>query len=177
MKNFISQKAQEEKTILGIDPGSLKLGWGLISSKRGVMKLLDRGLIVAKPQKAPYHDRLSYIGKELSEIVSKRRPTEIIIEDLYMKSINIKTALTIGKTYGYVWAVCEKASPESVIMNMHTSVARGLLGESRFSKKEAIRYSVCGHLRMAELEQESLDVTDALALAIARSIETRGSFF
>ncbi len=176
MKNFISQKPLNEKTILGIDPGSQKLGWGLIFFNQGKMNLIDRGLIQAKMYKTTYFDRLKIIGDGLEKILKKRKPSEIIIEDLYMKKINIQAALTIGKTFGYILAICEKSSPRSKILPMHASAARTLLG-NRSMNKESTRFSVASHLEKRELESENLDITDALALAIARGIEDRGHFF
>ena len=86
--------------ILGIDPGTGILGFGVIDVEKNSMSLVDAGVI-----KTPVHEedsvRLETIFDELSEIINGCRPTVMAVEKLFF-SQNVTTAMSVSQARGVV---------------------------------------------------------------------------
>ena len=79
--------------IIGIDPGTGILGFGVIDANRGKTKLVTAGVITT-PAHTPLPDRLEEIYNGLTEIIAETKPSVMAIEKLFFNT-NITTAMTI----------------------------------------------------------------------------------
>ena len=116
--------------ILGIDPGTTRMGYGVIRSERAP-KLISCGVIgdAAKSRS----QRLLIIERELKEIINKNRPDLVGIEGLYF-SKNKKTAISIAEARGVALLLAEQAGIP--IMEFSPSdVKRVVAGDGRCDKR------------------------------------------
>jgi crossover junction endodeoxyribonuclease RuvC len=86
--------------ILGIDPGTGILGFGIIEANRGKFELVDGGVI-----RTPVHEddavRLLTIYEELTDIIAANKPTIMSVEKLFFAR-NVTTAMTVAQARGVV---------------------------------------------------------------------------
>ena len=81
--------------VLGIDPGTLNLGYGVVDEEGGGMTMVACGAL-SQPSKVPVERRLSSLYKELVEIVARYKPDEVAIEEPFVAD-NRRSALPIAR--------------------------------------------------------------------------------
>jgi crossover junction endodeoxyribonuclease RuvC len=81
--------------ILGIDPGTLIMGYGIIESQEEKIILVKYG-IIKTAGRSPTGERLSYLYNQLIQIISKFDPDAVAIEEPFVAK-NARSALAIGK--------------------------------------------------------------------------------
>lgn len=86
--------------ILGIDPGTLKMGWGLIEFTDGVVTSWKSGIIQPRSN-APIKDRLVYLFKEVLKGVERFEPDAVAFEEGFIGQ-NPKTGMAIGQARAVV---------------------------------------------------------------------------
>lgn len=95
-----AKKNSQDFTILGIDPGSIFCGYGVIKSNGRDAEYIASGRI-APPASKPLHLRLRLIHEALTEIVSSYQPTDIVVEKIFFAK-SAKAALHLGHARGVV---------------------------------------------------------------------------
>jgi len=90
----------KDMRILGIDPGTGILGFGIIEADKGKFQLVDGGII-----RTPVHEddavRLLTIYEELTDIIAATKPTVMSVEKLFFAR-NVTTAMTVAQARGVV---------------------------------------------------------------------------
>jgi crossover junction endodeoxyribonuclease RuvC len=86
--------------ILGVDPGSIRTGWGAINSDGRRHQLVDSG-VLAPAARLPLPERLSLIHDGVSAIIARLRPDCVAVEDLF-HAANTKSALVLGHVRGVI---------------------------------------------------------------------------
>ena len=81
--------------VLGIDPGTLAMGYGLIVEEDEALTVLDFGVITAS-NKTPPADRLHKLYERLLEVMACHKPDEVAIEEPFVAK-NARSALAIGR--------------------------------------------------------------------------------
>src|SRR3990167_3033553 len=94
---FYDQMEIAMTLILGIDPGSIKTGYGIIKTEKNNLTHIAHGTITAKGNSMA--ERLHQIYCELSQIIALHKPNEAAIEEVFMQ-INIQSALKLGQARG-----------------------------------------------------------------------------
>jgi crossover junction endodeoxyribonuclease RuvC len=150
-------------TILGIDPGSIKTGFGAIKAISGTMEHLDNGLI-APPKDMPFKERVAYIFSEVVQTVKEFQPDCIALEDIFIAK-NAQSALKLGHVRG---AVMSAAVLNGIPLFEYspTRVKQSITGSGR-AQKHQIQEMVRILLKLREIPQE--DAADALAVAITHA--------
>ncbi len=153
--------------VLGIDPGTIVLGYGVIDSTDEEIKVLEYGAITAKAR-SPIGERLSFLYNQLSEIVSRFQPDAMAVEQPFAEK-NIRSALAIGKAQ----AIAILAAANKGIATYEYSPAQVKQSVANYgaSSKEQVQQMVKLQLGLAEMPQSS-DATDALAIALCHLRET-----
>jgi crossover junction endodeoxyribonuclease RuvC len=163
------------KIILGIDPGSMNTGYGILKAEGGRLTHLEHGVFVCKPTEA-FSERLLKIGLSLQQLFLRIQPDITVIERIFMG----KSADSAFKL-GHIRGVCllQAAQARSTIVEYATrSVKKGVTGSGAASKEQVqmILFSSLG-LRTQEMGRNELqiDASDALALAYyhARQMEVQ----
>ncbi|KPL03363.1 MAG: crossover junction endodeoxyribonuclease RuvC [candidate division Zixibacteria bacterium SM1_73] len=150
--------------ILGVDPGSIATGYGLIKSNRSRNILIDCGVIKTDSKKS-LPEKLRQIFEGLSQIIAKKRPDELAIEETFY-SKNAKSALVMGQARGaaILAAACAKMS---VWEYSPKEVKCSIVGRGNASKLQ-VQYMVKNLLGLKNLPQPQ-DAADALAVALCHA--------
>lgn len=165
-------------TVIGIDPGSQRTGWGVVREVSGVLSLVECGVVrTAAPARknsqagsgeAPesgFSQRLAKIYQELCAILQRLRPEQAAMEQVFTAK-NAASALKLGQARGAAVAACAAAGLE-VSDYAPTLVKQSLVGTGR-AEKEQVAFMVRRllNVRPEALARWPLDASDALAVAI-----------
>jgi crossover junction endodeoxyribonuclease RuvC len=86
--------------VLGIDPGTAALGYGIVDSTRGRLREVDHGCLETSPDIA-LPERLLAVHALVDELIETHQPDVIAVERLFF-SRNAQTALAVGQARGVV---------------------------------------------------------------------------
>lgn len=92
---------------LGIDPGTARLGYAIVSERRSELSLLACGILATSPR-IPMHQRLARIYDGLRELLTAHSPDEMAVEELFFAK-NVTTAVTVGEARGVALLVAAQA--------------------------------------------------------------------
>ncbi|MEI8143351.1 MAG: crossover junction endodeoxyribonuclease RuvC [Candidatus Berkelbacteria bacterium] len=162
MKNENSKlKNENSKRILGIDPGTGIMGWGLIEISNNKIVPIKYGCI-RTPANTEISVRLLHIFNSLSDIIKENKPDEVAIEELFFFK-NQKTIISVAEARG-VAVVCAKKMGLPVFGYTPLQVKQALTGYGRAEKKQ-IQEMVKTVCSLRECPKPD-DAADALAVAI-----------
>ncbi len=147
--------------ILGIDPGTLVVGYGIIDCQAEDMTMVCCNALCCS-QKSPLAKRLSYLFDKISEVIASYQPDAVAVEQPFVAK-NVRTALAIGKAQ----AVAILAASQQGIPTYEYSPAqiKRVVSNYGASSKEQIQEIVRLQLGLAQTPQPN-DAADALAVAI-----------
>ncbi|HEY7333244.1 MAG TPA: crossover junction endodeoxyribonuclease RuvC [Bryobacteraceae bacterium] len=154
--------------VLGIDCGTERTGWGVISSDGRSHRILGHGVIVTSPRET-LEQRLRTIAAALRDVLAEHRPDAAAVEEVFY-SQNVKTALKLAHVRGVaLLAIAEAqiALGEYSPLEVKTSV----VGYGRAEKHQVGR--MVRTLTGFDQELETEDVSDALAVAICHATSYR----
>jgi crossover junction endodeoxyribonuclease RuvC len=154
------EKNNPSLKILGIDPGSIKCGYGLVGVQGKDPFYINSGTI-STPSSKPLHERLKYIYQSLLEIIHESRPDDVVVEKIFFAK-GAKAALNLGHARGIVLLA---AASEGISIHECSAleVKKSVVGYGRAEK-----HQVSEMVRMILNVREPLypDSADALALAL-----------
>jgi crossover junction endodeoxyribonuclease RuvC len=155
--------------ILGIDPGTGLLGFGVIeASGHGKALLVDAG-VIRTPVKEDDAVRLQTIFEELTDIIAHSKPTHMAVEKLYFAQ-NVTTAMTVSQARGVALLAGQLAGLE-IAEYTPLQIKQALTGYGRAEKKQ-MQEMVRVILGLKEVPKPD-DCADALATAITHSMNAR----
>ncbi|MEI8096554.1 MAG: crossover junction endodeoxyribonuclease RuvC [Candidatus Moraniibacteriota bacterium] len=150
--------------ILGIDPGTAIVGWGVIDIEGSKTTALAYGHI-ATSKDLPLHKRLAEISLNLKEIIEKYQPEEAAIEELFFFS-NQKTVISVAQARG-----CILLTLENLCVNIFgytpLEVKQALTNYGRADKAQ-VQLMVKALLKLKSIPKPD-DVADALAIALCHA--------
>jgi len=146
--------------VLGVDPGSLVTGYGLVKKEGSTLSYVAGGKI-SFPHPWPFHQRIHRIFSSLVEIIETYHPEEMSIEDIFFAK-NVKSALKIGHARGAALVAAVQGGVK-VFEYTPLQIKQSVVGYGR-ATKEQVRAMVKLLLKLDT--QFSLDTADALAVAI-----------
>jgi len=148
--------------ILGIDPGLIQTGFGLINIKNNnEIKLIDYGVI--KPLlKDTLSKRLLTIFNDICEIIKIHKPQIFVIEDIFYGK-NVKSAMRLGQARGA--AMVAAAFNEVPIYEYSARKVKQSITGNGNAHKEQVQFMVKARLGM-DIMPEPIDASDALAVAL-----------
>lgn len=155
-------RVETEKIILGIDPGTTVMGFGLISVKKGRMELVSIHELVLK--KYPNHaTKLKYIFDRTLSLIDEFHPDEVALEAPFYGK-NVQSMLKLGRAQGVAMAASlyrdipiTEYSPKKIKM--------AITGNGNASK-EQVAGMLQNLLKMKEFPTKYLDASDGLAVAV-----------
>jgi crossover junction endodeoxyribonuclease RuvC len=146
--------------VLGVDPGSLVTGYGLVKKEDNRLIYVGGGKI-SLPHSRPFHQRIHNVFLSLTEIIQAHHPEEMSIEDIFFAK-NVKSALKIGHARGAALVAAIQGGLK-VFEYTPLQIKQSVVGYGR-ATKEQVRAMV--KLILEIDTQLSLDTADALATAI-----------
>lgn len=156
--------------VIGIDPGTGILGFGVVDIDGSKMKLITGGVITT-PAHTPIDERLEEIFDGLTEIIAETKPEVMSIEKLFF-SRNVTTAISVAQARGVAMLTGRKARLP-IAEYTPNEIKQTLTGYGRADKKQ-MQEMVRIQLGLTEVPKPD-DCADALAAAITHAMMSRMS--
>jgi crossover junction endodeoxyribonuclease RuvC len=150
--------------ILGIDPGTAIMGYGLVAQQGNRLKQIDHGVIRTEAT-LPLAARLLKLYRGLEGLIQEYRPDAVAVEELFFNK-NTRTALAVGQARGVILLAAAQAGLE-IAEYTPLQVKQGVVGYGRAEKlqiQEMVKLLLC----LSELPKPD-DAADALAIAICHA--------
>ncbi len=147
--------------VLGIDPGTLKLGFGIVDSQGDNLSMVECG-VISLSARTPIEERLYKLYIGLNDIICKYSPDEIAIEEPFVAK-NVRSALAIGRAQAV--AIIAAVRRDCSVYRYMPSEVKQQITDFGGSSKEQVQEMVKIHLNMGPEPLQS-DAADALAIAI-----------
>jgi crossover junction endodeoxyribonuclease RuvC len=153
--------------ILGVDPGTINLGYGVIDGEEE-MHMVDCGVIKLS-SRVPMEERLRSLYDELSKIIVKHKPSEVAIEEPFVGH-NIRSAFAVGRAQAIaILAAINQGLP---IYYYSPAKIKQQITNYGQSDKQQVQEMVRIQLRLPQLALPP-DAADALAVAICHLQQSR----
>ena len=147
--------------IIGIDPGTGRLGFGVVDAVKGKLSLVDAGIITT-PAHTPTPERLDDIFTSLTEIVDATKPEYMAIEKLFF-SRNVTTPMSVAEARGVALLVGQRAKLK-IEEYTPMQIKQSITGYGKADKKQ-MQEMVRLQLGLKTVPKPD-DAADALAAAI-----------
>ena len=150
--------------VLGVDPGTALLGYGVIEDVGGKPTLHDVGAL-ATESTAAMPLRLSYLFDAVSDLIATHRPDVLAIEKLFFAR-NVTTAIAVGQARGVVLLAAARADVD--VAEYSPSEVKHAVGGYGKADKRQMQEMVRIILGLDRVPQPD-DAADALAIALCHA--------
>ncbi len=150
--------------IMGIDPGTRRVGYGVIDKEGSDLRTVAFGTICTKP-KTSLPGRLKVIFEQISSLINEHSPEVVAVEEVFAGK-GSKSSIKIGEGRGVI-LLCAAIGGTTIAEYTATKVKMAVVGNGHASK-EQVQKMVKVILGLAE-RPEAEDAADALAIAICHS--------
>lgn len=147
--------------VLGIDPGTARVGWAVIESKNSAVHALSYGCITTN-QTDTAGTRLMSIYTQVGKYCKTYKPDVLALEELYFAT-NAKTVIPVGQARGVILLVAAQKGI-SVVSYSPLTVKRTITGDGKADKSQMQRM-VQLTLKLKEIPKPD-DTADAIAIAL-----------
>lgn len=147
--------------ILGIDPGTVNLGYGIVEEDGDVMSMVGCG-VLALSAKIPVEQRLCSFYSKLGEIIAEYQPDEVAIEEPFVAG-NARSALAVGRAQAI--AILAAANRKLPVFRYLPTQVKQRVTDYGAGSKEQVQEMVKIQLGLSQAPHPS-DAADALAVAI-----------
>jgi len=153
-------KEAPPRVILGIDPGTVVTGWGVVQANGSTLRHLGHGTVNASSAE-PQAARLSRIYRALSKVMLEFRPDGVSLEKVFF-ALNVQSALKLGQARGVALLA---AAEQSVEVHEYSAVEikSAVVGFGHATKQQ-VQMMIGSLLQVAD--RVPVDAADALAAAI-----------
>jgi crossover junction endodeoxyribonuclease RuvC len=152
--------------ILGIDPGSVICGFGVIDVEGSKLSLVEYGVVAVKRRTTSFPQRLAEIHARLQAVIARTSPNECALERVFHAK-NVVSVVQLAHARGVSMLACAQAGIDPVEYTP-MQVKRSVTGRGN-SSKEQVQFMVRSILSIPETP-EFFDATDALAVAICHAV-------
>lgn len=154
--------------IIGVDPGTIFTGYGIINFSENIFNVIDSGIIKLGTVNS-LSGKLEIIYNELDSLLKKFNPDEFAIEAAFYGK-NVQSAMKLGYARGVsILAAAHNQIPLSEYSPRE--VKKSVVGNGAASK-EQVFYMVCNHLNLKDVKMR-FDESDALAIAVCHAFRLR----
>lgn len=147
--------------IIGVDPGTAIIGFGLIKDTKRKLEMIEYGCIKTDP-KYSTAERLLKLDKDLEKIIKKHKPDKAAVEDIFFFK-NLKTAIKVSQARGVILARLAKMHIP-ICEYTPLQVKQAVTSYGRAEKKQ-VQQMVKLLLNLKSIPKPD-DAADALAVAI-----------
>ena len=146
---------------LGIDPGTIVTGFGVVEEEDGRLFHVDSGTVMA-PQKMEIEKRLHLIHGRIIEVLDRHKPQAVVLESSFYAK-NVQTTLRLGQIGGVLLLA---AASVNVPVFEYTPMAVKLSVVGYGAAKKEQVYQMVGRLLQLNPMPDSHHASDALAVAV-----------
>ncbi len=158
----------QEKIILGIDPGTRVMGYGIICVRGNLLTLVQYGVL--RLEKYTSHElKLKKIFERITQLITEYLPDEMAIEAPFYGE-NVQSMLKLGRAQGVAMAAA-LARDISIVEYLPKKVKQSVSGNGNATKEQVA--FMLERLLNQKLEKQFLDATDALAVAICHHMHAK----
>ena len=160
---------QDNQIILGIDPGTLVMGYGLISVNKSNVSLIEMGVLQLSKHK-DHAERLQLIFKKMESLIQLHKPAAVAIEAPFFGK-NVQSMLKLGRAQGVAIAA-------AMMYDLHAveyaprKVKQSITGRGNATKEQVLK--MLQHTLNIVEDVRFLDATDAVAVALCHHYQGRG---
>jgi len=154
--------------ILGIDPGTGRVGWGIVSHNKGVETFVDCGCFETKVN-SELPDRLALVYNFVENIINLHHPDAFAVESLFFEK-NVKTAIDVAAARGVILLVGKRAGLP-IFQYTPLQVKSALTGYGK-AEKSQVEFMVGKILRLKNKIKPD-DAADAVAIALTHAFRVR----
>ncbi len=163
---------KKSSIILGIDPGTLFMGFGIIRLEGSRLQLVEMGTLKLGAIADPY-ERLSKIHESVMSLINRHAPNAFAIEAPFYGK-NVQSMLKLGRAQGVALAAAIQSGLKACEYSPR-KVKKAITGNGNATKEQVSE--MIQHILKHRLEVKSLDATDALAVAICHHFQLQSGFF
>lgn len=157
----------KDRVILGVDPGTTIMGYGIISTKGKNINLLSMGVVKLSKYDSHYR-RLAIIFEKVSILIDQYHPAELAIEAPFFGK-NVQSMLKLGRAQGMaIAAAMQKDIP--VFEYAPKKIKMAVTGNGNASKEQVA--GMLSHLVPYDRNPSYMDATDGLAAAICHFLQS-----
>jgi len=157
------------KIILGIDPGTLMMGYGIIEVYDGSNIHLKEMNVLKLSGKKNNHERLQLIHDKICRLIEQHHPQEFAIEAPFFGK-NVQSMLKLGRAQGVAIAAAMSANL-SVTEYSPKKVKQSITGNGNADKDQV--WKMLQRILLIDQRPKHYDATDALAVAICHHFQSR----
>ena len=155
-------------TILGIDPGTATMGWGVVRQEGSRLRYMQHGAITT-PSNWAMPRRLGRLFDGVTQLLEGYRPDTVAVEELFFNT-NVTTAITVGQARGVALLAAYRAGLE-VAEYTPLQVKQAITSYGRAEKRQ-VQEMVRTLLNLREIPRPD-DAADGLAIAITHAFSSR----
>lgn len=152
--------------ILGIDPGSVVCGYGVIDVEGSTMVLVEYGVVAVKRRTSSFPARLREIHDRLTAVIERTSPDVCSMEKVFYAK-NVLSIVQLAHARGVAMLACAQAGHDPIEYTP-MQVKRSVTGRGA-APKDQVQHMVKAILSIDETH-EFFDATDALAVAICHAV-------
>lgn len=164
------QTAAKRELILGIDPGTLVMGYGLIAVEGSKLSLVEMGVLQLSKYKN-HPERLSLIFQKMESLLRTHQPVAVAIEAPFFGK-NVQSMLKLGRAQGVAIAAAMMHQLEAVEYAPR-KIKQSITGKGSASKEQV--WGMLQRILNFEERPEFMDATDALAVALCHHYQKNHS--
>lgn len=157
---------KQPKIILGIDPGTILMGYGIVAVEQGNAVMMAMGVLKLAAKKDAY-ERLELIHKKVQELIAQHRPNEFAIEAPFFGK-NVQSMLKLGRAQGVAIAAAMQAGM-SVTEYSPKKVKQSITGNGNSDKEQV--WKMLRHILNLDIDVTHFDASDALAVALCHHFQ------
>lgn len=154
---------KDKYKILGIDPGTNILGYGVLEVDNGTLKVIDIGVLHLSSFEL-HHEKLKEIFLQVQEIIETYMPTEMSVEAPFFGK-NVQSMLKLGRAQGVAMAAAMTMGV-NITEYSPKKIKKAITGNGNASKEQVS--SMLSKMLKITIDSKYLDSTDALAAAVCK---------
>ncbi len=159
---------KDSQIILGIDPGTLVMGYGLISVNKSNISLIEMGVLQLSKHK-DHSERLHLIFKKIESLIKIHQPVAVAIEAPFFGK-NVQSMLKLGRAQGVAIAAA-MVSGLHAVEYAPRKVKQSITGRGTATKEQVLQ--MLRHTLNIVEDVRFMDATDAVAVALCHHYQHR----
>lgn len=161
------REESQNRVIMGIDPGTNRMGYGVLEVCKGKCKCVIIGDIDMVKMKDPY-EKLAYIFRRVAQLTDEYQPDEVALESPFFGE-NVQSMLKLGRAQGVAMAAA-LSRDKRVFEYPPTRVKQAITGRGAASKEQVA--NMLKQMLGIDYDPKRLDATDGLAVALCHHLMT-----
>lgn len=159
---------QDPHIILGIDPGTLVMGYGLIAINKNNVSLVEMGVLQLAKNK-DHIERLELIYKKMESLIKIHSPVAVAIEAPFFGK-NVQSMLKLGRAQGVAMAAAMMCGLKAVEYAPR-KIKQSITGRGNATKEQV--WEMLQHTLKFRETVQFMDASDALAVALCHHYQAR----